>query len=132
MVAGSRLKWTGFCLLNDAACGVAGLGGDLASKNASLIKLTGSTFHELEGMLDSVPGLVCSSEHAICSPSGVRATLPTLFREFRARLVELLGDTGCGSYLIGKTMLMLGALACQLVVTGCLWRACCQPDGTVD
>ena len=116
MVADSKQRWAGCCLWNGAACGAAGLGGEPAGRNAFLIKHTGSTFHKLEGMLTCVPGFVCSSEKAVCSPAGVRAVLEPLFRKVRAQLRELLGDTGYGSWLIGEIMFILGAVACQSVV----------------
>lgn len=104
-----------------------GLGGDTAGRITALIKPTASAFYEREGMLTCVPKLICSSvEKAVCSPSDVRAILAPLFRKSRAVLVELLGDVGCGSYLIGEVMFISGAVVCRLVV--CRRDASSVPD----
>lgn len=92
------------------------LGGDTAGENTALIKPTASAFHRLEGMLTCVPRVICGIEKALGSPSDVRAILAPLFRRSRAVLVELLGDIGCRSYLIGEVVLIAGAVACRLVV----------------
>ena len=75
-----------------------------------------NTSTAIEGMLTSVPRLFCNCEKMFCSPSEVRAVLEPLFQRAHAQLVELLQDTGCGSYLIAEIMLTSGAVVCRLVV----------------